>query len=438
MLFPALLVPTSTVEVRIEHGRFALPAIELPSDGILRFRNADRDTYTVEAPGLLPGDVTLDPGETVEVKPLYEAGRFIVMIEEVPASTINVVFAGRPFEDPSLRETPFDAARRRDRQPLLFDPGQEPAYGAYTTFDLSGRGEAERQAVLQALYKLQESLSAGQAPADFALYLTPAAWNRLRPSIALTIGLGPTAYDPARFGSAVAATKPKDLHPFALGPRLGAKLPSGRDLMVRIVSDSHWFNLRACRLVWGRLHGQIVRPTLESGYAPPRGRSPILGGFFDGVGNPSGDARDMAVYGKTDGTIFALFRIRFDEERFASLDPATQEALIGRRKGSGHLIAHGDPAGHRERAQNDGKSLIFRMPLVFDEGPGKTGLLFASAQASLGPQFERILSGFMLAKDANGRADRLLSFMRFESGAYYYVPPSPRGSYPGSLRPNPN
>lgn len=430
----ALLQSASSVEVRIERGRFAAASVRLPSNGVLRFRNGDRATYTVEAPGLLPGDVTVPPGGTVEVTPLYEAGRFTAMIEEVPSSEVEIAFEGRPREDAAARETPFDAARRRDRQPLLFESGLEPAYGAFTTFDLATKGEAGRQAALRDLYRLQEELSAERPPSELAAYLTTAEWTRLRPSLALVVGLGPSAYDRRRFGAAVSASRPLGLHPFTLGSRLGARMPPGRDVVLRATSDSHWLNLRVCRLAWDRLRGRIADPTLTSGYAPPRGRSPILGGFFDGIGNPTGDDRERAVYGGADGTILALFRIRFDEGRFARLDVAAQEALVGRRKGSGHLAAGGPPTAHRARAQNDGKSPIVRMPLVFDDGPADTGLLFASAQASIDRQFERTLSGFMLAKDAKGRRDGLLSFMRFESGAYYYVPPSRRGSYPGSLR----
>lgn len=428
----ALLSP-SAVDVRIEHGRFAAKTVKLEGDGTLRFQNGDRETYTIEAPGLLPGDVTVAPGETVEVRPLYDAGRFTAMIEEIPTSEIEIDFPGRPVEDPALREPPFDVARRLDRQPLLAEPGQEPAYGAYTTFDFALPGEASRQMALRELYHLQETLSAERPPAELRPYLTDDAWARLRPSVALTIGLGPTAYDAKRFGSRVAASRPVGLHAFELGAKLGTALPPGRDVVVRVVSDSHWFDLRVCRLVWARLGGRIARPTLESGYAPPRGRSPILGGFFDGIGNPSGPDRERAAYGGGNGTFLALFRIRFDEARFARLGLAAQEALVGRRRESGHLKPDGPATAHRTRAQNDGHSTIVRLPLVFDDGPGETGLLFASAQASIDRQFERILAGFMLAK---GRRDDLLSFMRFEGGAYYYVPPSYRGSYPGSLRGN--
>ncbi len=433
-MLPALCVCLATLSnpvlVRIEHGRFSLAAVRLTANEVLRFDNRDRATYTVEAPGLLSGDVTVPPQATVDAAPLYEAGRFTVMIEESPNSEVTVEFAGRPIEDPLLRETPFDAARRKDRQPLLFDPGWEPAYGAFTTFDLTVRGEVARQAVLQDLYRLQEDLSGEHPPAELSLYFNSESWRHLRPSAGLVIGLGVSAYDPRRFGARASASRPKGLHAFGLGEKLSAKMPRGKDLVVRATSDSYWLNLRICRLVWDRLKGRIAHADLESGYAPPRGRSPILGGFFDGIGNPSGADRERAVYAGGNGTYLSLFRIAFDEARFARLSATAQETLIGRRKGSGHLMK-GLPTGHRERAQNDGKSVIVRMPFVFDQGPQETGLLFSSAQASIDQQFERILSGFMLAK---GQRDSFLSYMRFESGAYYYVPPSPRGSYPGSLR----
>lgn len=428
LCLPPLQSPPVT-EIRIVKGRFAMPSVKLAANGIIRFANGDRATYTLEAPGLLPGDIMLPPGGTVDVKPLYEAGRFTAMIEEVPTSEIAIDFPGRPVEDASKREPMFDVARRRDRQPLLFEPGQEPAYGAYTTFNLAKRGEAVRQESLQILYRLQEELSHDRPPAELAAYLTPDSWTHLRPSVAMTLGLGPSAYDAKRFGSRVAASRPRGLHPFPLGARLGTKLPTGRDVALRVTSDSHWFNLQVCRLAWRRLGTRIATPTLESGYAPPRGRSPIVGGFFDGIGNPTGPDREQTVY-RGNGTYLAYFRIRFDSEAFDRLGTAAQEKLVGRRRDSGHLIAQGDPHAHRARAQNDGKSLIMRMPLVYDDGPGNTGLLFASVQSSLTP-VERILGRFMLMK---GSPDRLLALMRFERAEFCYIPPSPRGSYPGSLR----
>jgi len=422
------------IEIRIVGGRFVKKSVKLASQSKLRFVNTDRETYTVEAPGLLPGDITLPPGASVEVTPLYEAGDYTAMIEEAPTSEIGIRFEGRAVDDPALRETPFDAARRRDRQPLLFEPGQDPTYGAYTAFNLTGRSETARQESLQILYRLQEQLSGERPPAELAPYLTPDSWARLRPTVGLVIGLGSTAYDGKRFGARVAASRPRGLHPLTLGSRLGGKISGGHDVILRATSDSHWFNLRVCHLAWSRLGSRIKSPTLESGYAPPRGRSPILGGFFDGIGNPSGADRERTAYAGGNGSYLALFRIRFDEARFAKLSVASQEKLIGRRKGSGHQITPGASTGHRERAQNDGKSLIVRMPLIFDDGPDNTGLLFGSVQASIDKQFERILTGFMLAKDAKGAKDSLLGYMHFDSGAYYYVPPSVRGSYPGSLR----
>lgn len=433
-MFLALCVPpfqASTVtEIRIVKGRFTASSVKLAANGVVRFVNGDQAVYTLEAPGLFPGDVMLHPHGTAEVKPLYEAGRFTAMIEEIPTSEIAIDFAGRPPEDASKREPLFDVARRRDRQPLLFEPGQDPAYGAYTTFNLAGKGELGRQESLQILYRLQEELSQEKPPTELALYLTQDAWAHLRPSIALTIGLGPTAYDAKRFGSRVAASRPKNLHPFPLAARLAAKLPAGRDLAVRVVSDSHWFNLQVCRLAWRRLGKRIASPTLESGYAPPRGRSPLVSGFFDGIGNPTGADREQTVYGRGNGSYLAYFRIRFDAAGFERLGLAAQEKVVGRRRASGHIISPGATDAHRARAQNDGKSLIFRTPLVYDDGPANTGLLFASVQSSLAP-VERILGRFMLTKKDR---DGLLSLMRFERAEYYYIPPSPRGSYPGSLR----
>jgi len=425
-----LVIQTSPIVVSIDHGKFSPRRLKLLATGTLSIENHDATPYTVESPGLFAGDVIIPPKGKIEVSPLYEAGTYTAMIEETPNDEITIDFEGRPVDDPLLRETPFDAARRRDRQPLLFEPGAEPAYGAFTTFNISVKGEAARQSLLKDLYRLQEQLSDDRPPTELAAYFTPESWQRLCPSVALIVGLGPTAYDARRFSPKVAYSRPKGLHPFMLGPKVQAPLSPTKDLIVRATSDSHWFNLRVCRLVWSRLKGRIAAPTLESGYAPPRGRSPILGGFFDGIGNPSGADRERAAYAGGNGSYLSYFRIAFDEARFAKLPRSAQEALVGRTKTSGHLVK-GSLNSHRERAQNDGKSLIVRMPFIFDDGPSETGLLFTSAQASIDRQFERILSTFMLPKP---HRDSLLSYMKFESAAYYYIPPSPRGSFPGSLR----
>ncbi len=80
--------------------------------------------------------------------------------------------------------------------------------------------------------------------------------------------------------------------------------------------------------------------------------------------------------------------------------------------------------------------MILRQAFVFDDGPRQTGLLFSSLQASLRGQFEGILCGYMMnasqPKPGSGK-DRLIDYMHFQEGGYYYVPPVPANGYPGML-----
>ena len=431
-----VLAAQATVDVRIEGGRFLPAAIRVPRGATIRLTNADREAYTLEGPGVLRGDVAVEAGSVQTLVPRREGGRFVALLEERPESELSIaVEADESLVAPSA-DAPFDAARAQARQPLLYEAGREPAYGCFTAFDLSVRGEAGRQGVLRDLYRLAEELSYGSPPKEIRPYLTDAQWVRLRPSVGLVTALGPGAYDPRRFGPAVAASRPPDLHAVRGAARLGLEGDTGqRDLMVRATSDSAWLGQRVCRLVWSRLRGRIARPTMAAGYANPNGRSPILGGFFDGTGNPSGAARGAAVYpgGRTGGYL-SWFRIRFDEERFTALPLDAQQRIVGRERALGRPLRGAPADAHRARARNDGRSTIVRMPFVYDDGPGRTGLLFVSAQASLTDGPERILTAFMMPRAKGARPDRLLDFMRFEQAAYYWVPGSPHGSYPGSLR----
>lgn len=426
----------ATVDVRIEGGRFSPALIRVPRGATIRLTNTDRETYTLEGPGVLKGDVIVEPRSVQSLVPRREGGRFLALLEERPESELTIdVEADESQVEPST-EAPFDAARARFRQPLLYEAGREPAYGCFTAFDLAVRGETGRQGVLKDLYRLAEELSGEKPPEELAPYVTDAQWARLRPSVALVAGLGPGAFDAKRFGAAVAAIRPADLHPVRDATRLGMAGDTGqRDLMVRATSDSAWFNQRVCRLVWARLRGRIARPTMATGYANPNGRSPILGGFFDGTGNPSGAQREAAVYpgGRTGGYL-AWFRIRFDEERFTGRPLDAQQRIVGRERALGRPLRGAPANAHRARTRNDGRSTIVRMPFVYDEGPGRTGLLFVSAQSSITNGIERILLGFMAPASKAAKPDRLLDYMRFEEAAYYWVPGSPHGSYPGSLR----
>src|SRR5205085_1551649 len=119
---------------------------------------------------------------------------------------------------------------------------------------------------------------------------TSSGWAKLRPSVAMVFGLGPGIFDAGRFGPRAAAEKPGDLHEISFSRDLSFDAKkTQRDILVRVTSDSQPFNQQVCRYIWRRLSGRIdPHPTLDYGYNTQTGRSPILGGFFDGTGNPIG------------------------------------------------------------------------------------------------------------------------------------------------------
>lgn len=424
---------TSIVEVHLVKGKFVPAQVHVPPHSVLRLVNDSNEMYTVEGAGALPGDIIVPAHQRRDVPLGTNPGAFYAVIEEYPSSELHLDMEGDPDAGPPLGETPFDAARPLHRQPLFAEPGHEPAYGAYTAFDIVGKGEDAQQEILRKLYLLQEALSGEKPPAEFALYFPADDWKNFRTSIALVYALGPGAYSGDRFGPRIAAAEPADLNPISYAARL-TSTPRQHDILVRVTSDRHWFNLRAIRWVWRELGPRIKNATMDSGYGNPNGRSPILGGFFDGTGNPFGDKREETVFGDHhgNGTYLAWFRIRFDEAGFRARTLAKQQKIVGRERQVGRPLPGAPDAAHKNRAGADPEVAILRQPFVFDDGTNGTGLLFASLQAS--PKtLERMLSGFMMGSKKPSK-DSLMSFMRFEAAALYYVPSSPPGSFPGSLR----
>lgn len=418
------------VEVKIAGGRFVPATLAIPAGAALIVKNEDAKTYTLEGAGILYGDVPIEPNSTRTVTPMGEPGAYTIIVEEVPHMGLPVRVSGGSTQ-PAVEMDTVARAFALDRQPVVFSDAHGPDYAAFTRFNLTVRGEQARDEVIDRLCEIQRTVSSTWLPVELEQYFTQSSWVRLRPSVALVIGLGPTAYDAARFGKKVAASRPGDLHPISYSAVLGFDAAkSQRDMLVRVTSDSMWFNQQVCRYIWRQLAGRISDYTMDCGYANPNGRSPILGGFFDGTGNPIGEERDKAVFltgAQRGGTYLAWFRIRFDQERFESHTLAEQQVIIGRVHKSGRQLPNDKASSHRAKAEGDGSNTILRQGVVYDEGPGQTGLIFASVQASLTDQFEGILRGFMMnrgAPSAGTGPDRLLEYMHFEEGGYYFVPPA--------------
>lgn len=419
------------VHLEIRDGRFTTTSIHIPAGAVLTIKNHDSTIYTVESPGTFAGDVLLEARSQATVKPLH-GGQFFAMIEERPDSEVNLSIESEPNPFGSV-ESPIDTAKAKGLQPLD-NEREDPSYGAITQFDLTVTGQAERQQVLIDLYRLQEELSEDRPPSELAPYFSDGEWTKLKPTISMVTGLGPGSYQAKRFGAAVARTLPASLSKRPDLSKLGINVeePGQRDIFVRVLSESHWFNLRLCRLVWKRLEGRIAHQKLEWGYKVANGRSPILDGFYDGTSNPSGKARTQAIYAADQTSILALYKISFDEYAFSKATVDDQQHLIGREKASGKTLKLPVAGAHKIRA-SDGHSIIVRMPLIFDDGERGTGLLFLSVQNQLTPL--RSLLERMTAS-RGGSKDQFMKYMHFESAAYYVIPPSPKGGYPGTLRKN--
>lgn len=441
--------------LRIQRGAFIPATLSFPAGATLVVQNDDDKTYTLEGAGVLSGDVPIEPKSTREVRPLTEPGSYTLNIEEDPTKelpiTITPSAGGVPVAAPV--EALVVRAHRQGRQPVVFDEGHEPVYASYTTFNLTVHGDEQRQEVLQAINIFCRQLepsddpsipeSVASIPEGVRPYFTQRRWDAFQPHLTFIVALGPSCYEQSRFGPRVAASKPKDLHPISYSAPLHFDAVSTqKDILVRVTSDSLWFNQQVCRSLWRRLAGKISKPTLDFGYANPEGRTPLLGGFFDGTGNPIGKERETAVFGGSSGdhpeggTYLALFKIRFDEERFLAHRVVEQESIIGREQQSGRRLPGDKESSHRFKTEGDSSRQILRQGFIYDYTPEERGLLFASLQGSLTQQFEGILRGYMMnpsAPKAGTGQDRLMEYMHFESGGYYFVPPVPKNGFPGKL-----
>ncbi|MBB6053830.1 Dyp-type peroxidase [Armatimonas rosea] len=452
---PQTQSPPARIALRLQHGAFLPASLSFPAGATLNVQNDDDKTYTLEGAGILSGDVPIEPKSTREVSPLKEPGNYILNIEEDPTKELSVTITpsagGVPTE--ALTEPLVRRAHRQGRQPVVFDEGHEPAYASYTTFNLTVQGEEQRQEVLQAIHTFCRQLEPGDDPSipesvasipeGIRPYFSQRHWEAFQPHFTFIVALGPGCYEKARFGPRVAASKPKDLHSITYSAPLHFDAAATqKDVLVRVTSDSLWFNQQVCRSLWRQLAGKISKPTLDFGYANPEGRTPLLGGFFDGTGNPIGSERDKAVFGGSagdhaeGGTYVTLFKIRFDEERFLAHRVVEQEKIVGREQQSGRRLPGDKESSHRFKAEGDRSRQILRQGFIYDYTPEERGLLFASLQGSLTKQFEGILRGYMMnpsAPKAGTGQDRLMEYMHFESGGYYFVPPIPKNGYPGKL-----
>ena len=151
--------------------------------------------------------------------------------------------------------------------------------------------------------------------------------------------------------------------------------------------------------------------------------------FEDGTANPKGDdARtEAAVVPEgpgAGGSIVLVQRWVHDLDRFASLDVAAQEAVIGRTKADS-IELEGDempPDSHVSRTdvKKDGVALkVYRRsaPYATLARHGLYFLAFARARERHQIQLER-----MFGVSGDGLHDRLIEFSRADTGSYLFAP----------------
>ena len=173
-----------------------------------------------------------------------------------------------------------------------------------------------------------------------------------------------------------------------------------------------------------------------AGAVGPDGFGRNLLGFHDGIVQPRGSEQLRAgVWGEDGSTVLVVRRIVLDVEAFNRLPVPHQEAVIGRRKGSGAPLSGGRldtpldlaaktaagayliPAdAHVRRAHPlaTGRPLMLRRGYSFAD-PGGRGLLFLS--------FQRELAEFVQTQYRLDAGDALNAFTRVTASGVFRVLP---------------
>lgn len=290
----------------------------------------------------------------------------------------------------------------------------------FVSFDVVTESRAELVTLLQDWTAVAARLSAGEPGGED----DSGEAQGLPPSgLTLTIGFGPTLFTTAdgadRFG--LAAHRPPALAelPVFPGDRIDPAI-SGGDLCVQACANDPQVAVHAVRNLVRRGAG-VVRPrwtqlgfgrtsSTSSAQATPRN----LLGFKDGTANLKAENEvglDRFVWVGDDdvdwlrgGSYLVTRRIRMLLEDWDAVPAATQEAVIGRAKGTGA------PLGQREEfdpidfaAVRDGRPAIPRDSHVFLSNPSNAGTAMLRRGYS-----------FVDGTDHSGRLDAGLFFIAYQ------------------------
>ena len=199
------------------------------------------------------------------------------------------------------------------------------------------------------------------------------------------------------------------------------------DLWVWLQGDGEDENVARALALHGTLRNDFTLQLEQPGFTYFQSRDLI--DFEDGTANPKDDAArtEAAVVPSghgAGGSIVLTQRWVHDLDKFAALDVAAQEAVIGRTKAES-IELEGDalaPDSHvaRTDVEKDGVALkVYRRsaPYATLARHGLYFLAFARARERHQIQLER-----MYGVSGDGLHDRLIEFSRADTGSYLFAP----------------
>jgi putative iron-dependent peroxidase len=222
---------------------------------------------------------------------------------------------------------------------------------------------------------------------------------------------------------------PPTLRPFVALDGPGGVAPATQhDIWIWIHGSGHDLTLDAARAVTAVLAPVAGLALEQPGFVYRDSRD--LTGFIDGTENPPvAEAHDVAVIAEGEigagGSFVIAMRWVHDLAAFDALELAAQQGVIGRTKPDSVELADDvkPPTAHIARVVVDdehGDELeIFRRSVPFGT-VAELGLSFIAFSAELS-RFEVMLAR-MFGTSGDGLSDRLLSFSKPVTGAFYFAP----------------
>lgn len=262
-------------------------------------------------------------------------------------------------------------------------------------------GEGGKKEQLRALLRMLTDDAQRLASGRGVLADTEAEMAADPAQLTLTVGLGQRLLDQVGAGKNAVGSMPE----FA-GDKLDERYGQS-DLLVQFCSNDPTVLAHAVRAVGKNLRGLAKRVFTQRGFIQPAaGAFRNLFGQLDGINNPAGDTRELAVFGTqenpswiSNGTTLALRRFEMDLDAWDELAVSGRDFALGRRQKDGSPLSGtsvADPVdldaadelglpkiganAHVALARpGSGDEVIHRRGYNFVDGE-RSGLLFASYQ----------------------------------------------------------